>query len=170
VQKQAEGYMSFWKITHLKKSKIKMAEINNLKLKLQTSLKDAIKEKKEIKRDTIRSILSAIQYLEINNNSENINDEDIYPILKSELKKRSEELDFALKAERTDQVNKIKVEEEVIKSFLPQPLTEFEIKNFVSDKIESGEKNMGSLMKLLQENFPGRIDGKLASATIKSLL
>ena len=139
-----------------------------MKTLLQEQMKVALKAKDALRLQTIRSILSKIQYEELSSESAELGDTQIVAILKRELKQRNEELEFAEKSERSDLIEQLTEERQVIESFLPTQLSREEIGDFVqqhSGQMES--PSIGALMKLLNENFPGRVDGKLASQIIR---
>lgn len=138
---------------------------------LQSSLKEALKAKDNIKRDTIRAILSCIQYAEMESDSGSVSEAQCISIAKSEIKKRNEEIEFAEKAGKADYVEQLKKEQEIILNFLPAQLTEEQLKEKISSIVaELDTPNIGLVMKSLKENFDGQYDGKLASQLIKTLL
>jgi uncharacterized protein YqeY len=141
----------------------------DIKSKLQTAMKVAMKSREREKVQTIRSVLSAIQYVEMN--KDDLSDQDMIAILKSELKKRAEEMEFVVKANRTEQVVVLQSEMAVIESFLPKQLSAEEVRNYLQGKYSNKESlTIGALMKDLNDTFPGQVDGKLASLEIKNYL
>ena len=134
---------------------------------LQAAMKDAMRAKEARKLQTIRAILSAIQYAEMQ--GDELTNEQILVLLKSELKKREEEREYAEKAERLEQLKDVDEEIAVIKSFLPRALNEGEIKDFVGDYLKAGGlTKLSEIMKALNAAHPGSIDGKMASQVIRT--
>ena len=142
-----------------------------MKVQLKSEMKDAMKAKDRVRLDTIRSILSAIQYEEMQKQTEDLAEDAILAILKAESKKRNESLEFSSNAGRDEEVTQLKREIEVIDSFLPQQLTEADLEKIISDlKSSQPDINMGGAMKELKEKYFGQYDGKLASQLAKKLL
>lgn len=141
-----------------------------MKNKLKTAMKDAMKAKDKPRLQTIRSLLSAIQYVEMEKNDENLNEGQITSILTSELKKRKESLEFEEKAGRETEALELKGEIAVIEEFLPKQLSEEELKSELENfKASNDGANMGLAMKHLKEKFPNQYDGKLASSLAKEM-
>jgi uncharacterized protein len=140
-----------------------------MKAKLQEAMKVAMKAKEREKLQTIRSVLSAIQYLEMEEGD--LDDKAIIGVLKSELKKRQEEQEFAQKAGRLEQLPVLEEEIATIRLFLPKQISSETIKEFIATTYPdtSGIK-IGVVIKSLNEAFPGQVDGKMASQIIKDAL
>ena len=142
-----------------------------MKNNLKNSLKDAMKARDTAKMDTIRGILSAIQYEEIQAGVNELDPSSIMTVLKRELKKKTEEIDFAKQANRTEALERAQRELAVIESFLPKQMDASQLEIEVRDiKTANPSANMGVLMKLLKEKFEGQYDGKMASEIVKKVL
>ncbi len=142
-----------------------------MKKKLQEEMKNAMKSKDKLALNTIRGVLSAIQYEEMRKSKDSLSDEEIISVIRSEIKKRVEALEYAEKDGRTETVEELKAEEAVLKNFLPQQMTEEELTAVVQGyKAENPAINMGEVMKKLKESYAGKYDGKLASSVVKSVL
>jgi len=140
-----------------------------LKTRLQTAMKAAMKAQEREKLQTIRSVLSAIQYVEMEKGD--IDDQGIIAVLKSELKKRHEEIEFAEKAGRKEQIAPLNLEIAVIEEFLPSQLSASDINKFLSEQYsDKSGLTIGGVMKVLNESFPGQVDGKIASSIIREFL
>ena len=140
-----------------------------LKARLQTAMKLSMKAKEREKFQTIRSVLSAIQYVEMEIGE--IDDQAIIVVLKTELKKRHEEIEFAEKAGRTEQIAPLNLEISVIEEFLPSQLSASDLQKFLSEQCsDRAGLTIGGVMKVLNESFPGQIDGKIASTIIREFL
>ena len=142
-----------------------------MKKKLQEEMKNAMKSKDKLALNTIRGVLSAIQYEEMRKSKDALSDEEIISVIRSEIKKRVEALEYAEKDGRTETVEELKAEEAVLKNFLPEQMTEEELTAVVQGyKAENPAINMGEVMKKLKESYAGKYDGKLASSVVKSVL
>lgn len=142
-----------------------------MKALLQNAMKEAMRAKEKLRLQTIRSLLSAFQYVEMEKGVDNLPEEDCVAILKTELKKRKESLEFAEKAGRTEMFADLQEEMSIIESFLPQQLSESELERVLTSLVaEQPNANLGSLMKVLKERLGGQYDGKVASEVAKRVL
>ena len=143
----------------------------SLKLRLKETLKEALRAKDQVKLDAVRSVLSAIQYAEIEKGVDELPEEAILGLIRTEIKKRKEELEYAEKAAREDLKAKLVYENSVLVVFLPQQLAEAELeKTLLELKAQTPGLNVGAAMKILKEKYPGQFDGKLASDLARKLL
>lgn len=141
-----------------------------MKDSLKSALKEAMKARDQVRMDTIRSILSAFQYEEMQKGVDEIPAEAQTAILKSELKKRREELEFAEKAARGDAIEKLHKEIAIIEGFLPSQLSAEAIEKILSElKAADAALNMGLAMKKLKDAYSGQYDGKMASEIAKKI-
>ncbi len=137
---------------------------------LQLKLKTYLKEKDRVRADTVRSIISAIQYEEMAKKVDALDKDSVIAILQRELKKRKEELEFAEKSGRSELLEQNKIETEVIEALLPQQLSVDQLSALLAGfKEELQAKNMGIVMKALQEKYAGQYDGKTASELARKL-
>ena len=140
----------------------------SMKEELKAEMKVAMKARDRVRLDTIRSILSAIQYEEMQKGTEDLPADTIVAVLKNESKKRKESLEFSTQAGRTEEIEQLQVEIAVIDSFLPQQLSEAELEQIIKDlKTSEPDSNMGQIMKSLKDKYFGQYDGKLASDVAK---
>lgn len=141
-----------------------------MKSTLQQAVKDALRARDQVKLNTIRGVLSEIQYEEMQKEVDSIDDTATIAIIQRELKKRREEIDFATQAKRDDLIAKLHQEISVLEGFLPKQLSADELRSTLEQlKTSGGVTNMGSAMKLLKEKFSGQYDGKVASEVAKSV-
>ncbi len=142
-----------------------------MKTKLQTAMKEAMKSKDKTKLDTIRLALSAIQYEEVAKGVDKLSDTEVLEVLKRELKKRKEEVEFAEKASRSDLLEKLKGEISCLESFLPTQMSPADLEKIIMSLREKtpGAK-MGDIMKGLKDGYSGQYDAKLASEIVKKVV
>jgi len=162
-----------------------------LKEKIQNNLKIALKEKKETELATLRMLNASI----INKEKEKriklaktekestekelleksqLTDEEIIEVISSEVKKRKEAILEFEKGERKDLADKEKKEMEVLIKYLPEQISEEEVKKIVKEAIKKmgakEMKDMGRVMAELMPKVKGRTDGALVSRAVKELL
>lgn len=144
-----------------------------IKERLQEDWKQALKAKEKFKAGVISTAKSAILLVE-KTNSVKLEDEQVIEILAKEIKQRKEAmLEFA-KGNRQDLVEQNKAEIEILLNYLPQQLSEDEIKEIIKKAaIEVGANNikdMGKVMSKVRPLIVGRADGKLVSQLVKEFL
>jgi len=146
-----------------------------LKEKLQSDLTDAIRLKDGVKSGTIRMLLAAITNEEVAGKSAKVlSDAEVITVLSREAKKRREAVEAYTNAKRDDLANKEKEETAVIALYLPEQLSEADIKKLIADAIAetnaSGPAGMGLVMKVLQPKIAGKADGGFVSSLVKAAL
>lgn len=146
-----------------------------LKEKLQSDLTDAIRARDEVKSGTVRMLLAAITTEEVAGKAARVlNDAEIITVLSREAKKRREAVDAYTQAKRDDLANKEKAEAAVIALYLPEQLSEDQIKQMITEAIAktnaAGPAGMGLVMKELQPKIAGKADGGLVSTLVKAAL
>ncbi|AEH51967.1 GatB/YqeY domain-containing protein [Pseudothermotoga thermarum] len=145
----------------------------NLKEKLSQDLKEAMKAKDEAKVRTVRMLLAAIKNFEVEK-MKSATDEDILQIMAKEIKKRKESIELYLKGGREDLAKAEEEEIKIIESYMPQQMSEEEIREFAKKIIEelklSGPKDVGTAMKAIMSQLKGKADGKLVNKIVTELL
>jgi len=144
-----------------------------MKEQLLQDLKEAMKEKDILKKDTVTMLRAAI--LQVEKDSQKVLTEDeMSAIVAKEVKKRKESVKEYEDAGREDIANNLKREIEILSKYLPEQLSEEEIAKMVEDAIsESGAtspKDMGKVMSILRPKTAGKADGKLVSDIVKEKL
>ena len=146
-----------------------------LKEKLQADLTDAIRSRNEVVSGTVRMLLAAITNEEVAGKAAKVlTDAEIITVLSREAKKRREAVEAYTQAKRDDLAGKEKAEAAVIANYLPEQLSEDEIKKLIADAIAetgaSGAAGMGLVMKVLQPKIAGKADGGVVSGLVKAAL
>lgn len=149
-----------------------------LKQTIQKDLFQAVKEGDEITRSTLRLLLAGILNKEkekkYKTSKEELTDEEIIEIVFSEIKKRKEAIVEYERGGRKDLADKEKAELEVLQKYLPEQLSEQELKKIVKEAIEKvGAKEIKDIGKVMAEIMPkvkGRADGSQVSKIVKELL
>ena len=146
-----------------------------LKEKLQADLTDAIRSRNEVVSGTVRMLLAAITNEEVAGKAAKVlTDAEIITVLSREAKKRREAFEAYTQAKRDDLASKEKAEAAVIANYLPEQLSEGEIKKLIQAAITetgaSGPAGMGLVMKVLQPKIAGKADGGVVSGLVKAAL
>ena len=137
--------------------------------RLQSDLKDAMRAHDELRRDTLRMVLSAVQNQE-KQARRPLTDDEFVVVLTKEVKTRRESIDAYQKADRQDLADKERAEVAIISVYLPEPLSQAELRTMVRAAIaESGAtsaRDLGKVMGLLSPRTRGRADGREVSAMV----
>jgi uncharacterized protein len=141
-----------------------------MKAELTLAMKDAMRAKDKLALTTIRSILAAIQYEEMQSGKDELDSTTLIALLKNEEKKRLESMEYSSKAGRADEVAQLEEELVTVRKFLPSQLSEEQLTTKLQEfKTSHSDASMGSAMKYLKDTFPGEYDGKVASAVAKAI-
>lgn len=144
-----------------------------LKVEIQEAMKAAMKTGDRLTLSTLRLLLSALQNEEIKGRRE-LTTEEIHRIIVTLRKQRVEAIELFRKGGRADLAEKEEGELRVLQRFLPQPLSEDEVRDLIKVAIEEvGAKttqDLGKVMKQLMPKVSGRTDGKRVNELAKEIL
>ena len=144
--------------------------------KFQEDLKAAMIAHDEQKLSVIRMLKSAIQYFEIQKGGAGYSakDEEILDVISKEVKKRREAIDLYEKGGRPELAEKEKQEMKILQSYLPEQMSEDEVRKLVSEAIEQTGANsiqeMGKVMGVLMPKVKGKADSSLVSDFVRERL
>ncbi|WP_068784920.1 GatB/YqeY domain-containing protein [Paenibacillus phocaensis] len=145
----------------------------NLSERLNEDMKQAMKSQDKFKLSTIRMVRATMKNLEIDL-KRTLNDNEVLDILSREIKQRKDALQEFEKAGRDDLAEQVKAEAEILAVYLPEQLSEEEIKVIVQQTIQetgaSSKAEIGKVMSALMPKVKGRADGKLVNQTVQQLL
>lgn len=147
----------------------------SLKEKLNEDMKQAMKDKEagKIRLSVIRMVRANIKNTEIDRKKE-LTEEEVLDVLAKEVKMRRDAMDEFQKANRTDLVEALEQEVAILMTYLPQQMTEEEVRAVVAGAIQEtgavSPKEMGKVMAALMPKVKGRADGKLVNSIVKELL
>jgi uncharacterized protein len=141
----------------------------NLSDRLQEDLTQAMRDRDELRRDTLRMAISAA-YNAQKAAGRDLTDDEVIQVLSREVKTRRESIEAYSAAGRTEAAAKEQAEVEIISAYLPAQLSEAEIDTLVKETIDelgaSSPRDMGKVMGALTPKTRGRADGKLVSAAV----
>ena len=147
----------------------------SLKEQLTEDMKTAMKAKAEGKQRlaVIRMVRSAIRQAEIDGKTE-LDDAGVVTIISKEVKSRRDSIEEFKKGGREDLVAQNEAEIAVLMPYLPQQLSEDEVRALVKTAVEqtgaSSQKDMGKVMGALMPKVKGRADGKLVNTIVREAL
>ena len=145
----------------------------NLKEQILNDIKEAMKQKDDFKRDTLRTLNAAFKQVEVDERID-LSDERILKIIASEIKKRKDAIELYSKGGREDLAQKEQKEIALFESYLPQQLSDEELQAALKEMIAnlgvSSLKDQGLVMKEAKAKFGARVDGKRLNVTLRELL
>ncbi|WP_321384781.1 GatB/YqeY domain-containing protein [uncultured Enterococcus sp.] len=140
---------------------------------LNDDIKTAMKAKDKETLSVLRMLKSGVQNEQIKMNRD-LNGEEELVVLSREMKQRKDSLLEFEKAGREDLADKAKFEITIVEKYLPEKLTEDELREIIQSAIsESGAASpaeFGKVMGLIMPKILGRADGNSASAIVKEML
>ncbi|RXZ77167.1 GatB/YqeY domain-containing protein [Paenibacillaceae bacterium] len=145
----------------------------NLSEQLNDDMKEAMKSRDKFKLSTIRMVRAAIKNQEIDL-KRTLDDNEVLDILSREIKQRKDSLQEFIKAGREDLATSLAAEIDIISVYLPEQLSEEEIKVIVQQTIQetgaSSKAEIGKVMSALMPKVKGRADGKLVNRFVQQFL
>lgn len=145
----------------------------SLKERLQEDWKAAMKARDSFRAGAINMARAAILHQEKTGGSK-LDDEEVITVLSKEVKQRRDAIIEYEKGNRQDLVDQANNEIQILLEYLPQQLTEDEIRKIIENAVsEVGAvsiKDMGKLMAVVMPQLKGRADGKLVNQIVKDIL
>ena len=144
-----------------------------LKAEIQEAIKSAMKSADALTLSTLRLLLAAVQNEEIRVRKE-LTAEEIQKIIGTLCKQRGEAIELFRRGGREELAQKEEAELAILQRFLPQPLSEEEVKGLIRASITeagaTGVQDLGKVMKLVMPKVSGRSDGKRVNELVRALL
>jgi len=145
----------------------------SLKDQIKSDVKDAMRAKEVLKRDTLRNIQASIKQIEVDERRD-VTDADVESILMKYLKQREDAKGQFADAGRDDLVEKEDAEIAIVKVYLPEPMDDEELESVLKDVIAStgaqSMKDMGKVMGAAKSAIGSRADGGRINVMVKKLL
>lgn len=147
-----------------------------LKQQIQDELKQSMLARDEVKTSVLRMLKSAINYYEINKGGAGYeaSDEDVMNVINTQVKQRRDSIEQFTNAGRTELAEKEKKELALLQIYLPEQLSEDEVRKLVVEAVKqtgaSSPQEMGKVMSALMLKVKGKADGTLVSRLVKEQL
>ena len=144
-----------------------------LKDRLTNDLKEAMKNKEQVRKSVVTLIRAGIKQCEVDNRQE-LTDEDIISLISKQLKQRKDALSDFEKANRIDLIEQTNQEIAILENYLPEQLDDVGLKEIITKVVEevgaTSMKDMGKVMAKTISLVQGRADGKRINAMVKQIL
>ena len=145
----------------------------NLKDQIKSDVKDAMRAKEVVKRNTLRNIQASIKQIEVDERRD-VTDTDVENIMMKYLKQREDARTQFADAGRDDLVEKEDAEIAIIQAYLPEPMNDAELETVLKEVIETvgaeSMKDMGKVMGAAKTAIGSRADGGRINVMVKKLL
>ncbi len=145
----------------------------NLNQQIKSDIKDAMRAKDKAKRDTLRNIQALIKQIEVDQRRK-VTNGDVEAILMKYAKQREDALNQFKEAKRDDLIAKEEAELIIVKSYLPEPMSDKELEETLKEIITSigatSIKDMGKVMSASKKILGSRADGGRINACVKKIL
>lgn len=140
-----------------------------LKIEVFAQLKTAMKEKDVVAKGVLTMLKSALDQAEKEKGTALTTEEEI-AVVNREIKQTNQALEGAQTAGRADLIEKEEAKIKLLKSFLPQQLSEEEIVNVLTEAGIAKGVSMGDAMKIAKPLLVGKADGATISKVVKGLI
>lgn len=141
---------------------------------INTEIKQAMLSKNESRLTALRAIKSALLLANTEKGKGEMNEQEEAKILQKLIKQRKDSATIYKEQNRNDLLEKEEAEIQVIEEFLPEQLSEEEVRAEITKIIEqtgaSSMKDMGKVMGLANKNMAGKAEGKLISTIVREML
>ena len=145
----------------------------SLKEKIKDDVKQAMRDRNESRRDALRMLSAAIQRREVDERIV-LDDAQVMVVIEKIVKQSREAVEQFEKGGRQELADKERSEIVIWQAYLPQPLTDAEIENFIAEAVAatgaSSVKDMGKVMAVLKPKLQGRADMGQIGGKIKAKL
>jgi uncharacterized protein len=141
--------------------------------RMETELKDAMRDRDTERRDTLRLILASLRGAE-KDLMRPLSDDEELQVLQRERKKRLEAAEAFRAAGREEQAEKEEDELDVLEEYMPEPLSEDELEEIVDNVIAevgaTSVRHLGRVMADVMPQVAGRADGSAVSQLVREKL
>ncbi len=152
-----------------------------LKTRLRDDLSAAMRSRDELRRATLRMVLTAISTAEVSGTSaRELSDDEVLAVLRSEAKKRRDSAQVYRGTGRPDgdeRAAREEAEADVVEAYLPAQMDDEALRDAVAAEVEaaaergqSGPRAMGTVMAALRPAIGQQVDGGRLAAEVKRQL
>jgi uncharacterized protein len=147
--------------------------VEDLRARLNDDLKAAMRAHDEIRRETIRYLNAALKNAEIAA-MRPLASAEVEAVLVAQIKQRRDSIDQFKAANRTDLAAKEESELAVLTAYLPAAPADDEVEAAIHEAVRAtgavGPQDMGKVVRLVLDRYPGRVDGKLVASRVREAL
>ncbi len=145
----------------------------SLKDTISDDLKQALKEGDDVRKRTLRVLISAVHNAEIEKGAP-LDDSGVLAVIAKQAKQRRESAEEFRKGGRQDLVEREEAEAVVLQAYLPAAMSQEEIaeaaRKVIAEVGAQGPRDVGKVMPVLVKQLAGRAEGSEISAVVRELL
>lgn len=146
-----------------------------LKEQLSKDLTDAMRASDEVRKSTLRMLMTAINSAEVSGSErKELTDDQVMQVIGKQVKQRRESIDEFTKAGRNDLADKEAAELKVLQAYMPEQMGRdqiaAEVKKAMEETGAAGPADKGKLMKVLMPRLSGKAEGRDINAVVTELL
>ena len=142
---------------------------SDLMIRLRADLTAARKERDKLRTLVLSTAISEVRNKEIDSRTE-IDDDGVVQVLSKGIKQRKDAADQMRAAGREELAATEESQSKVLAEYLPEGLSEDEVRALVRQAIADGADQMGALMGRIMPQIRGRFDGKEANRIVREEL
>lgn len=132
--------------------------------KIYTDFINARKEKNELAKNILGLLYNNLKNKTIELRVSEIEDAEVYSIIRKVNKQLDEEIESNVKVNRTEKAAELTKQKELIQEYLPKQLSEDKIRELINDL---SDKSIPFVMKFFKTNYSGQVDMSLVSKIAK---
>ncbi len=145
----------------------------SLKERLLEDMKTAMKDKDNIKKNSVQMVRSAVLQIE-KDKKISLDDDGVIDVIAKEVKKRKDSLPEYEKSGRQDLVDNLQQEINILIQYLPPQLSDEEVEAIVKEIVDetgiNSKKDIGKLMQAVMPRVKGIADGKVVNRIVSKYL
>lgn len=144
-----------------------------IKDQLMDDLKEAMKAKDVVKKQTVTMLRAAVKQVEVDTRTE-LDDNAVMDIIVKQIKQKRAAAEEFIKGDRADLADEANAEIAILMAYLPEQLSEEEVISIIKAGIAtlgaSSIKDMGKVMAAVKDQLSGKADNKFVADQVKKLL
>ncbi len=137
--------------------------------RMRTDLNDAVRQRDQVRMDTIRMALDGFTQAEVARNRAALTEQDRVAVLDKQVKQRMESAEIFKNAGRAELADKELRQADILKSYMPSRMSEDEVREVVTQLIAEHGKDFRTIMPLASKTTKGRADGKRVSEIVREM-
>jgi uncharacterized protein len=143
----------------------------SLAAKIDQQIMDARKKGEAARLSVLQLLKSAVKYYQIEKKLPEVGDSDFLTVVRKQIKQRQDSVEAYKQGARDELVAKEQEEIRILEQYLPPSMSETDLEKIVKDTLAelgvSSKKEMGRVMKAVNEKVAGRADGKTVSQIVQ---
>ncbi len=142
---------------------------SDIATRLRADLNDAIRQRDQVRMDTIRMALDGFTQEEVARNRAALTDQDRVAILDKQVKQRLEAAQIFKQAGRAELAASETRQAEILRNYMPARMSEEDVRQVITALIAEHGKDFRTVMPLASKATKGRADGKRVSEIVREM-